>query len=77
MAFYRAAVEFRNAVERMQIRRGHQLDVDHLWRGFGATGGPPNPSADDGGLAWSRVPLHPPPSSGGANVELEEPDAIS
>ncbi len=68
-------VEFRNAVERMQIRRGRSLDTDHLWWGFGDRGYG-RPPTDDGGLAGSRVPRHPPGGADGIAVALEEPDAF-
>ena len=74
MPLYRLAVDFRNAVERMQIRQGRTLDSDHLWWGFGDTGRRRDPPSD-GGLAGSRVPLRPSGRGGGDGVELEEPIA--
>ncbi len=35
MTFYRVAVDFRNAVEKMLVIRGRPLDQDYLWWGFG------------------------------------------
>jgi hypothetical protein len=71
MSVYRTFVEFRNAVERMMIRRGRPLDLDHVWWGFPQTGGQPG---EGPGLAGSRVPRRPYGGSGGARVELDEPD---
>jgi hypothetical protein len=79
MAFYRVAVDFRNAIEQMQARHGRLDDPDHRWWGFGdlrrGRDKPQDPrdwSGDDG-LAGSKVPKHPPPGAGEATVELDEP----
>jgi hypothetical protein len=73
MTFYRAVVDFRNAVERMMVSRGRPLDVDHVWWGFGYTGWQHPPPVGDGGLAGARVPRRPPGGAGGAGVEIDEP----
>jgi hypothetical protein len=67
MAFYRTVADFRNAVERMMVRRGTLPDAEHIFWGFG---GPspryPQRGSDDDGLAGSRVPRRPRPDPGGA-----------
>jgi hypothetical protein len=73
MTFYRAVVDFRNAVERMMVSRGRPLDVDHVWWGFGYTGWQRHRPTGDGGLAGSRVPRRPHGGSGGARVQIDEP----
>jgi hypothetical protein len=73
LAFYRLTVDFRNAVERMQLRLGRELGADHRWWGFGDLRSAPWPLDDDAGPAESRVPLHPPRDPGGAAVQLETP----
>ena len=70
MSVYRTFVEFRNAVERMMIRRGTLIDLDHIWWGFGSTHNQPG---EGPGLAGSRVPRRPPGGSGWTRVELDEP----
>jgi hypothetical protein len=71
MSVYRTFVEFRNAVERMMIRHGRPVDIEHVWWGFRQTGREPG---EGPGLAGSRVPRRPYGGSGGARVELAEPD---
>jgi hypothetical protein len=73
MPFYRAVVDFRNAVERMMVSWGRPLDVDHVWWGFRDTGWHRPPPTGDGGLAGSRVPRRPPGGAGGARVQIDEP----
>jgi hypothetical protein len=68
MGFYRTLVELRNAVERMRLKLGSLPDPEHVFWGFG---GPPpryrRPGSDDG-LAGSRVPRNPLPSTGGVGA---------
>jgi hypothetical protein len=73
MTFYRAVVDFRNAVERMLVSRGRSLDVDHVWWGFGYADLHRQPPTGDGGLAGSRVRRRPPGGAGGARVQIDEP----
>ncbi len=74
MAFHRTVVGFRNAVERMLVTRGRNLDIEHLWWGFGTDGGRRDASddGDDDGLAGSRVPRRPSGGVGGGAVGLGE-----
>jgi hypothetical protein len=73
LPFFRTVREFRNAVERMMVRRGQPIDVDHTWWGFGE-GRRRHPPDGGSGLAGSRVPRRPSDDSGGAVVELAEPE---
>jgi len=75
MTFYRVAVEFRNAVERCQIREGRSLNAEHLWWGFGDSGRPFPGQGDDGGMAGARVPRRPLDDDGEELVALQEPFA--
>ncbi len=75
MAFHRTVVGFRNAVERMLVTRGRNLDTEHLWWGFGTDRGRGDASDDgDDGLAGSRVPRRPSGGVGGAALKLGEWD---
>jgi hypothetical protein len=71
LAFYRTAVGFRNAVERMMLARGTLLDSEHVFWGFGPRQPHPERGSDDDGLAGSPVPLRPRPSAGGAAAAIE------
>jgi hypothetical protein len=67
MAFYRAVVDFRNAIERMRLKRGTLQDTEHIFWGFGVPPRRyPEQGSDDDGLAGSRIPRRPTPDAGGA-----------
>jgi hypothetical protein len=73
---YRAAVEFRNAVEQMLARHGRLEDPEHVFWGFAPiTGHWPGrgPGTDDDGLAGSRVPRRPPGGFGAEGAEAQVP----
>jgi hypothetical protein len=84
--FFRTAMAFRNAIERMQVARG-TVDPDDVswWWGFGYLGRPRSeggtsgfqepddvdPWGDDDDLAGSRVPRRPFGGAGAAGAEAE------
>lgn len=80
LTFYGTVVAFRNAVERMQVRRGTTtgLDPEHWWWGFGYLGWPragfagddrhDGPDPDD--LAGSGVPKRPFGGAGAAGAGM-------
>jgi hypothetical protein len=78
--FYRAAVEFRDSVDRMLERHRRLADPDHVFHGFGAGPshwpgrewfGDDRRRGSDDGLAGSRVPRRPRGGAGSARIELE------
>ncbi len=80
LPFYRAAVEFRDSVERMLERHGRLSEPDHVFHGFGSdpTHWPgrgwfrdDRRRGSDDGLAGSRVPRRPRGGAGGVRIELE------
>jgi hypothetical protein len=75
MAFYQTFVQFRNAVERMMLRRGTLRDGEHVFWGFPSPPRRyPDPGADDDGRAGSRIPRRPHPDTGGAAAVSEQID---
>jgi hypothetical protein len=74
MSFYRTVVGFRNGVERMRMNHGELPDWDHVFWGFGGSGGG-QPGGDDG-LAGSRIPRRPYGGSGAAGVGLVPPEQL-